>query len=88
MDLQKKDKNTPSTNLHEGHRERMRQRLAVGDLDSYQTHEIVEMMLYQANKRCDTNVGSYSRVRTVAFMPSLFLLKSIILYLFLFPPPL
>jgi len=55
MDLQKKDKNTPSTNLHEGHRERMRQRLAVGDLDSYQTHEIVEMMLYQANKRCDTN---------------------------------
>ena len=54
MDLQNKDKinadkqNTPSTNVHEGHRERMRQRLANGDLDSYQTHEIVEMMLYQA----------------------------------------
>ena len=62
MDLQKNDKNKntgaqnlPKANVHEGHRERMRQRLANGDLDSYQTHEIVEMMLYQANKRCDTN---------------------------------
>ena len=33
----------------------MRQRLANGDLDSYQTHEIVEMMLYQSHKTCDTN---------------------------------
>ena len=62
MDLQKYDKtknsgdqNMPQTNPHEGHRDRMRQRLENGDLDSYQTHEIVEMMLYQANKRCDTN---------------------------------
>ncbi|MBQ7977680.1 MAG: hypothetical protein IJ301_03755 [Clostridia bacterium] len=62
MDLQNNDKNKNAngqnlqqTKVHEGHRERMRQRLANGDLDSYQTHEIVEMMLYQANKRCDTN---------------------------------
>ena len=57
MDSQKtsQNKNLPDKNVHAGHRERMRQRLANGDLDSYQTHEIVEMMLYQSHKTCDTN---------------------------------
>ena len=57
MDKQKtnQNKNLPDKNVHAGHRERMRQRLANGDLDSYQTHEIVEMMLYQAHKTRDTN---------------------------------
>ena len=32
---------------HEGHRERIRERAEIGDVDSYQTHEIIEMMLYQ-----------------------------------------
>lgn len=57
MDLQNNDKNknVNEQNLHVGHRKRLRERAVNGDLDSYQTHEIVEMMLYQANKRCDTN---------------------------------
>ena len=57
MDLQNNDKNknVNEQNLHVGHRKRLRERAINGDLDSYQTHEIVEMMLYQANKRCDTN---------------------------------
>ena len=57
MDNQKtkQKQKLPDANVHSGHRARMRQRLTNGDLDSYQTHELVEMMLYQAHKTKDTN---------------------------------
>ena len=62
MEKQKtnQNQNLPSQNMHCGHRARMRQRLSNGDLDSYQTHEIVEMMLYQAHKTKDTNALAHA----------------------------
>ena len=65
MDKQKSNQNTnlPDPNTHVGHRARMRQRLTNGDLDSYQTHEIVEMMLYQAHKTKDTNAIAHALLK-------------------------
>lgn len=42
-------------NLHEGHRERMMQKLRRHGAESFQTHELLEMMLYSSCKRADTN---------------------------------
>jgi len=48
---------------HTGHRERLKERLVNGDLDSYQTHEIIEMMLYQTHKTCDTNAIAHALLK-------------------------
>ena len=65
MEKQKTNQNSnlPDANPHVGHRARMRQRLTNGDLDSYQTHEIVEMMLYQAHKTKDTNAIAHALLK-------------------------
>ena len=41
--------------LHEGHRQRMRARFAVSDPASFADHEMLEMLLYYALPRRDTN---------------------------------
>ena len=41
--------------MHENHRERMRERYLQGGFDSFATHEILEMALYYAIPRGDTN---------------------------------
>ncbi|MBE6734583.1 MAG: DNA repair protein RadC [Ruminococcaceae bacterium] len=40
---------------HEGHRERMRQRYLATGFDSFQDHEILEMILYNCYSRINTN---------------------------------
>lgn len=52
---EEKKKEGVAENPHSGHRDRMRSRLERGDTDSYQTHELVEMMLYSAYKTRNTN---------------------------------
>lgn len=42
-------------NMHEGHRERMMTRLREQGADSFESHELLEMMLYSSCKRADTN---------------------------------
>ncbi len=42
-------------NMHEGHRQRMYNRLEEFGGESFETHELLEMMLYSSCKRCDTN---------------------------------
>lgn len=43
-------------NVHSGHRHRMRERfINSGNLDGFQDHEIIEMLLYYVYKRADTN---------------------------------
>ena len=44
-----------SQNLHENHRERMRQRYLQQGADAFSTHELLEMLLYQSIPRGDTN---------------------------------
>lgn len=42
-------------NMHAGHRERMISRLKEQGSESFQSHELLEMMLYSSFKQCDTN---------------------------------
>lgn len=42
-------------NIHEGHRNRMLSRLKKNGGEHFETHEILEMLLYNSCKRCDTN---------------------------------
>lgn len=62
--------------LHEGHRKRMRERFKDSGFDSFQKHEILEMLLYFTNSRKDTNeiahvlikhFGSFSAVFDAPF---------------------
>lgn len=41
--------------IHDGHREKMRQRFLVGGLESFADHEALELLLYYAIPRRDTN---------------------------------
>ena len=42
-------------NMHAGHRERMINRLKEQGGESFQSHELLEMMLYSSFRQCDTN---------------------------------
>ncbi len=44
-----------SQNLHENHRERMRQRYCIEGPDGFSSHELLEMLLYYSVPRGDTN---------------------------------
>ena len=41
--------------IHDGHREKMRQRFLKSGLDSFADHEALELLLYYAIPRRDTN---------------------------------
>ena len=43
--------NTP----HKGHRDRMRKKFLLNELDGFETHEALELLLYYAVPRKDTN---------------------------------
>ena len=46
---------TEKKHLHAGHRERMRQRLLQAGADTFETHELLEMLLYYTDPRKNTN---------------------------------
>ena len=41
--------------IHDGHREKMRQRFLKGGLENFADHEVLELLLYYAIPRRDTN---------------------------------
>ena len=41
--------------IHDGHREKMRRRFLTGGLESFADHEALELLLYYAIPRRDTN---------------------------------
>lgn len=47
--------NNKKINLNAGHRERMRQRYLTNGLNGFQPHEVLELLLFYAKPRCDTN---------------------------------
>ena len=51
-----------SGGLHEGHRQRMKERLQTGGLASFSDHEIIEMMLFYAIPYRDTNELAHTLV--------------------------
>lgn len=45
----------PSDNVHKCHRQRMKSKFLLNGLDAFEQHEALEMLLYYAVPRCDTN---------------------------------
>lgn len=42
-------------NVHKGHRQRMKRKFLLNGMDAFEQHEALEMLLYYAVPRCDTN---------------------------------
>ena len=42
-------------NLHAGHRARLRKRFSEGGLDAFEDHQVIELLLFYAIPRRDTN---------------------------------
>ncbi len=49
------DKNVNSASVHAGHRDRVREKYNTNGLDGFANHEVLELLLFYANKRGDTN---------------------------------
>ncbi len=45
----------PDKNIHKGHRQRMRHKFLLSGLDDFEQHQALELLLYYAVPRCDTN---------------------------------
>lgn len=52
---QQTDKNAKNNLLHSGHRNRVRDKYKADGLDGFADHEVIELLLFYANKRGDTN---------------------------------
>ena len=57
------DNKKQSTVLHEGHRERVREKYKASGLDGFADHEVLELLLFYANKRGDTNPVAHSLIK-------------------------
>lgn len=51
-------------NIHENHRERMRDRYIRNGIDGMAPHEVLELILYYALPRCDTNPIAHRLIET------------------------
>lgn len=49
------DKTAKQQQLHKGHRERLRERFVREGLDNFEDHQVLELLLFQAVPRIDTN---------------------------------
>lgn len=52
-----------SENLHTGHRERLRKRFLEESLDSFEDHQVLELLLFQVIPRGDTNLVSHRLIQ-------------------------
>lgn len=50
--------------IHKGHRERLRRRMLEKGLDHFEKHEVLELLLFYAIPRCDTNQLAHSLINT------------------------
>ncbi len=62
------DKN--KTNIHSGHRERMREKYKTAGLDAFSSHEVLELLLFYANKRGDTNPVAHRLIERFGSLPA------------------
>jgi DNA repair protein RadC len=58
--------------MHQGHRERTRKRFILHGLDGFEDHEILELMLFYAVPRKDTNEIAHRLVNTFGSIPAVF----------------
>jgi len=60
-------------NLHEGHRERVREKyIHAGNLDSFKDHEILEFLLYYCYAQQDTNKIAHRMIKEFGSLSQLF----------------
>ena len=62
------DKNNIS--IHSGHRERMREKYRAAGLDAFSSHEVIELLLFYANKRSDTNPVAHRLIEHFGSLPA------------------
>ena len=62
------DKNNIS--IHSGHRERMREKYRAAGLDAFSSHEVIELLLFYANKRSDTNPVAHRLIERFGSLPA------------------
>ena len=53
--------------IHDGHREKMRHRFLSGGLDHFADHEALELLLFYAIPRRDTNPIAHELMNRLAF---------------------
>lgn len=59
-------------NLHKGHRARVRARYINSGLDSFEDHEVLELLLYYCYPQIDTNEIAHKMIRTFGSLHNLF----------------
>ena len=59
-------------NIHKGHRKRMRERYAENGLDGFQTHEVLEMLLFRSIVQGNTNPIAHAFLDKCGSMESVF----------------
>ncbi len=58
-------------NLHAGHRQRLKERYRVGGLASLEEHEQLELLLFYAIPRCDTNATAHRLLNVFGSIPAI-----------------
>lgn len=59
-------------NVHEGHRERKKRQFRENGLDSFQEHEVLELLLYYAIPRRDTNPIAHALLKRFGSLDAVF----------------
>lgn len=65
-------KKAAEKNLHAGHRDRMRKRFQEHGLDSFQDHEVLELLLFQAQPRKDMNPTAHRMIEHFGSLEAVF----------------
>lgn len=60
------------SNLHEGHRKRLKDRFLKTGLDSFEPHEILELLLFYARPRIDTNEFAHELIKKFGTLSGVF----------------
>ena len=61
-----------SKNLHAGHRQRVRQRFLSEGLDAFEDHQVLELLLFYAIPRMDTNDLAHRMIKEFGSLAGLF----------------
>lgn len=62
----------PQKNVHEGHRERLRQRFLKEGLDNFQDHNVLELLLFYSVPMKDTNEEAHNLINTFGSLSGVF----------------
>ena len=58
--------------MHDGHRERLKERFVQNGLDNFEDHEVLELLLFYCMPRINTNDIAHELIRTFGGLPGVF----------------